>query len=169
MLIVVSPAKALDFESPLPTRKFTQPEQLDRTRELVSIMASKSPSELSAIMDISASLGELNFERFQDWTLPFTRRNARPAVLAFNGDTYQGLDAANTFTERDYTHAQKVLRILSGLHGVLRPLDLIQPYRLEMGSRCATHDATTCIRSGETRSPTGSTPTWRRAPVPRCS
>ena len=135
MLIVVSPAKALDFESPLPTRKFSEPEMLDRSRELVSIMRGKSPDELSSMMSISSQLGELNFERFHDWTTPFTPDNARPAVLAFNGDTYVGLDAPATFGERDYTHAQKVLRILSGLHGVLRPLDLIQPYRLEMGSK----------------------------------
>ena len=138
MLIVVSPAKALDFESPLPTRKFSEPEHLDRTRELVSVMRSKSPDDLSSMMDISPQLGELNFERFQDWSPPFTPDNARPAVLAFNGDTYIGLDARNSFSERDYTHAQKVLRILSGLHGVLRPLDLIQPYRLEMGSKVET-------------------------------
>ena len=138
MLIVVAPAKALDFESPLPTRKFTEPEMLDRSRELVSVMRGKSPDELSAMMSISPTLGEINFERFQDWSPPFTTKNARPAVLAFNGDTYLGLDARSTFGERDYTHAQKVLRILSGLHGVLRPLDLIQPYRLEMGSRVRT-------------------------------
>lgn len=138
MLIVVSPAKALDFESPLPTKKFSEPEMLDRSDELVSVMRGKSPEELSSMMSISPQLGELNFERFQDWSPPFTPANARPAVLAFNGDTYLGLDAPGTFGERDYTHAQKVLRILSGLHGVLRPLDLIQPYRLEMGSRVAT-------------------------------
>ena len=143
MLIVVSPAKALDFESPLPTKKFTEPARLDRARELVSVMARKSPDDLSAMMSISPALGELNFERFQDWSLPFTPRNARPAVLAFNGDTYIGLDARNSFSERDYTHAQKVLRILSGLHGVLRPLDLIQPYRLEMGSRVDTDHGST--------------------------
>ncbi len=135
MLIVVSPAKSLDFESRLPTRKYSEPVMLDRSRELASIMAGKSPDDLAAMMSISPTLAELNFERFQDWEPPFTPANARPAVLAFNGDTYIGLDAAATFTERDYTHAQKVLRILSGLHGVLRPLDLIQPYRLEMGSR----------------------------------
>ena len=135
VLIVVSPAKALDFESKLPTRKFSEPMMLDRSRELVSIMSDKSPDDLSAMMSISPALAELNFERFQDWQPPFTPANARPAVLAFNGDTYLGLDAPGTFSERDYTHAQKVLRILSGLHGVLRPLDLIQPYRLEMGSK----------------------------------
>lgn len=138
MLIVVSPAKALDFESPLPTRKHSEPDMLDRSQELVEVMAGKSPDELSRMMSISPQLGELNFERFQDWTLPFTPDNARPAVLAFNGDTYVGLDVRGSFSERDYTHAQKVLRILSGLHGVLRPLDLIQPYRLEMGSKVRT-------------------------------
>jgi cytoplasmic iron level regulating protein YaaA (DUF328/UPF0246 family) len=139
MLIVVSPAKALDFESPLPTSKHSQPVLIERSEELVGLMAQKSPDQLSKMMSISASLAELNHERFQDWTAPFTTDNARPAVLAFNGDTYTGLDAAASFNQRDYTHAQKVLRILSGLHGVLRPLDLIQPYRLEMGSKLA-HD-----------------------------
>lgn len=135
MLIVVSPAKALDFETPLPTKKHSQPVLLGRSEDLASIMAGKSPDDLSKMMSISAKLADLNHERFQDWTTPFTTDNARPAVLAFDGDTYTGLDAPNSFTERDYTHAQKVLRILSGLHGVLRPLDLIQPYRLEMGSK----------------------------------
>lgn len=135
MLIVVSPAKALDFETPLATRSYTVPDLLERTEELVAIMRRSSPEELSRLMSISPALGELNFERFQDWTLPFTPANARPAVLAFNGDTYQGMAAGRHFGTRDFTHAQKVLRILSGLHGVLRPLDLIQPYRLEMGSK----------------------------------
>ncbi len=139
MLIVVSPAKALDFESPLPTKKQSQPELLDRSTDLVAIMAGKSPGDLSTMMSISTKLAELNHERFQDWTTPFTPDNARPAILAFDGDTYTGLDAPNSFSERDYTHAQKVLRILSGLHGVLRPLDLIQPHRLEMGSK-VDHD-----------------------------
>ena len=137
MLIVVSPAKSLDYESKLPTRKHSEPRLLDRSRELVGVMAQKSPRELSKMMRISESLGELNHERFQDWELPFTTDNARPAVLAFSGDVYLGMDAG-TFSERDFTHAQKVLRILSGLYGVLRPLDLMQPYRLEMGSRVRT-------------------------------
>jgi cytoplasmic iron level regulating protein YaaA (DUF328/UPF0246 family) len=134
VLIVVSPAKSLDFESPLPTKKHTEPRMLDRAEELVEIMAKKTPAQIAKMMSISQGLAELNFERFQDWERPFTPDNARPALLAFNGDVYLGMDAANTFTERDYTHAQKVLRILSGLYGVLRPLDLMQPYRLEMGS-----------------------------------
>lgn len=138
MLIVVSPAKALDYESPLPTKKFSVPTMLDDSSELVSVMAGKSPDELARMMSISSTLAEVNHERFQDWEPPTSPGDARPALLAFNGDTYQGLDAAASFSERDYTHAQKVLRILSGLHGVLRPLDLIHPYRLEMGSKVAT-------------------------------
>ena len=137
MLIVVSPAKSLDYDSPLPTRKHSEPRLLDRSRELVGVMAQKSPAELKKMMSISESLAELNHERFQDWDTPFTPDNARPAVLAFSGDVYMGLDASS-FTERDFTHAQKVLRILSGLYGVLRPLDLMQPYRLEMGSALTT-------------------------------
>ncbi len=137
-MIVVSPAKSLDYESPLPTRKHSQPTMLDRSAELVAIMAARSPAEIKAMMGISEQLAELNFERFHDWERPFTCDNARPALLAFAGDVYQGMDVRNRFTERDYTHAQKTLRILSGLYGVLRPLDLMQPYRLEMGSKLET-------------------------------
>jgi uncharacterized protein len=137
VLIVVSPAKSLDYESKLPTKKHTEPRLLDQSRELVDVMAKKSPRELSKMMSISESLGELNHERFLDWETPFTPTNARPAVLAFSGDVYMGMEAG-TFTERDFTHAQKTLRILSGLYGVLRPLDLMQPYRLEMGSSVKT-------------------------------
>jgi cytoplasmic iron level regulating protein YaaA (DUF328/UPF0246 family) len=135
VLIVVSPAKSLDYESELATRKYTEPTMLDRSAELVGVMRTKTPDELASMMSISPDLALLNHERFQDWEPPFTRKNARPALLAFNGDTYHGLDAAATFDERDYSHAQKVLRILSGLYGVLRPLDLMQPYRLEMGTQ----------------------------------
>ena len=111
---------------------------LDRSTELIEVMAQKSPSELEALMSISPRLAEINFERFQDWEPPFRLENSRQALLAFNGDTYTGIDARDSFTERDYTHSQKTLRILSGLYGVLRPLDLIQPYRLEMGSKLPT-------------------------------
>lgn len=133
MLIVISPAKALDYSSRLPTRKHSQPRMLEQSAPLVETMRQRSPAELAELMGVSEELAELNFERFADWHQPFDRRSARPALLAFNGDVYQGMDAAATFSERDYTHAQKVLRILSGLYGVLRPLDLMQPYRLEMG------------------------------------
>ena len=135
MLIVVSPAKSLDYESKLATTKFSEPEMLDRSAELVSIMATKSPDDISSLMHVSPALGELNFTRFQEWERPFTPENSRAALLAFNGDVYTGMDAANSFSERDFTHAQKTLRILSGLYGVLRPLDLMQPYRLEMGTK----------------------------------
>ncbi len=138
MLIVVSPAKSLDYESPLPTKKYSEPLLLDHSENLVGVMAQKSPDEISSLMSVSPALGELNFSRFQEWERPFTTENARPALLAFNGDVYAGIDAANSFSERDYTHAQKTLRILSGLYGVLRPLDLMQPYRLEMGTKLET-------------------------------
>ena len=133
MLIVISPAKSLDFESPLPTKKHSIPEMLDESRRLVDVMAAKSPDEVASLMGVSGPLAELTFNRYLDWETPFTPANARPSLLAFSGDVYQAMDAANTFSERDYTHSQKVLRILSGLYGVLRPLDLMQPYRLEMG------------------------------------
>ena len=107
---------------------------LRESRELVSVMAQKSAKDLSKLMSISAPLGELNHERFQQWHTPFTPENSRPALTAFTGDVYLGMDAPGTFTSRDYTHAQKTLRILSGLYGVLRPLDLMQAYRLEMGT-----------------------------------
>jgi uncharacterized protein len=135
VLIVVSPAKSLDYESRLPTKKFTVPTMLDHSAELVEIMAKKTPDEIQKLMSISPSLASLNHDRFQDWERPFTVKNARQALLAFNGDVYDGMDARNSFSERDFTHAQKTLRILSGLYGVLRPLDLMMPYRLEMGTK----------------------------------
>jgi len=110
---------------------------LDQAEQLVQIMAAKSPADIAGLMNVSPKLAELNFERFQDWQIPFTSESARPAVLAFNGDVYTGLDAPASFTERDFTHAQKTFRILSGLYGVLRPLDLMMPYRLEMGTKLA--------------------------------
>jgi len=135
VLIVVSPAKSLDYESPLATKKFSEPRLLEEAGQLAGIMASKSPPQLQKLMSISPALADLNFERFQDWQYPFTPDTARAAVLAFNGDVYTGLDAPGTFDERDFTHAQKTFRILSGLYGVLRPLDLMMPYRLEMGTK----------------------------------
>lgn len=135
MLIVIAPAKSLDYDSPLPTKKHSTPSMLDESRRLVDVMAAKSPGELARLMGTSESLAELTSERFLEWGTPFTPENSRPAVLAFSGDVFLAMDARGTFGERDYTHAQKVLRILSGLYGVLRPLDLMQPYRLEMGLR----------------------------------
>ncbi|WP_141740687.1 YaaA family protein, partial [Brucella sp. CMUL 018] len=124
MLTVLSPAKSLDFESRLPTRKHSEPRLLDETTALIDVMRGKSPADIAALMHISDELAHLNATRYAEFTPEHTAATARPAVLAFNGDVYQGM-AAGTFGERDFTEAQKTLRILSGLYGVLRPLDLI--------------------------------------------
>lgn len=137
MLTVLSPAKTLDYDSKLPSRKFSTPRMTEETRELVSVMAGKSPADLRGLMDISDELAQLNYERYQVFEPEFTRANSRPAVMAFKGDVYMGLNVEE-FGERDFTYAQKHLRILSGLYGVLRPLDLMQPYRLEMGTALKT-------------------------------
>lgn len=133
MKIVVSPAKSLDFESKLPTESFTQPKFIKEAEKLNKVLAKKKPKALSKLMSISDSLAELNWERNQNFEVPFTKENARPAVYAFNGDVYQGLDAY-TIEEEKLEDLQNTLRILSGLYGILRPLDLMQPYRLEMGT-----------------------------------
>jgi uncharacterized protein len=143
VLIVVSPAKSLDYETPvlarsLPAKRETEPELLDHSEELIAIMRSKSAKDLERLMSISPSLAQLNYDRFQDWERPFPKGAARQALLAFNGDVYDGMSVRSTFSVADFTHAQKTLRILSGLYGVLRPLDLMLPYRLEMGTRLAT-------------------------------
>lgn len=137
MLIVISPAKTLDFESPLKTGEFTMPEFLDESAELVRELRELPPQALGRLMGVSPRLAALNAERYQAWKLPFTNRNARQAVLAFKGDVYGGLDAAG-LSQDELQYAQGRLRILSGLYGVLKPLDLIQPYRLEMGTRLKT-------------------------------
>lgn len=134
MKIVISPAKSLDFESKLPTTKYTQPHFLKQAEQLNKVLSKKKPKALSTLMDISANLAELNWERNQQFSVPFTSDNARPAVYAFNGDVYQGLDAY-TIPENKLDQLQNTLRILSGLYGILKPLDLIQPYRLEMGTQ----------------------------------
>jgi cytoplasmic iron level regulating protein YaaA (DUF328/UPF0246 family) len=134
MLAVISPAKSIDFDKPVNTLKFTMPELLDKSEKLATKLKNMSPAQLSALMDISADLGELNFKRYQEWHLPFTTENAKPAIFIFNGDVYQGLKA-ETLPEEKLELAQTRVRILSGLYGVLRPLDLIQPYRLEMGTK----------------------------------
>lgn len=134
MLIVISPAKSLDFDTPPVTQRYTIPEMLSESEKLVGHLRKMKPKELSDLMSISANLGQLNYERYQIWNLPFTPENAKQAILAFNGDVYQGLDA-NSLTEDQLLFLQDKLRILSGLYGVLRPLDLVQPYRLEMGTK----------------------------------
>lgn len=134
MLIVVSPAKSLDYQSPLPTSEFTRPVYLEHSAELIGILREKSPVEIGALMSISDQLAVLNVTRYAEWSRPFTPENARPAVFAFNGDVYEGLDAYR-FTPEQIAFAQKHFRMLSGLYGLLRPLDLMQPYRLEMGTK----------------------------------
>lgn len=138
MLVLLSPAKSLDFESPLPTRKHSEPRLLDESERLIEVMRGKSTSEIAGLMHISDELAALNAQRYADFSPPFTMRNARAAVLAFAGDVYQGMAVRDGWDERDFTEAQKTVRILSGLYGVLRPLDLIQAYRLEMGIPLAT-------------------------------
>lgn len=136
MLIVVSPAKSLDYQSPLPTREFTQPAFLDQSEALIALLREKNPAEIAQLMDLSDQLATLNFTRYAEWSRPFTAHNARQAMFAFNGDVYEGLDAYH-FTPQQIAFAQAHFRMLSGLYGLLRPLDLMQAYRLEMGTRLA--------------------------------
>ncbi len=136
MLLVISPAKNLDYETPVKTKQKTQPDFLEDAQELIDELRELAPQDISKLMSISDKLGVLNYDRYQQWTTPFTEDNAKQAVLAFNGDVYTGLDA-NSFKSDELTFAQKHLRILSGLYGLLRPLDLMQPYRLEMGTKFA--------------------------------
>ena len=132
MLMIISPAKTLDYESPLTTDSYSIPDYLENSAELIEIMKKKSSRDLVNMMQVSQKIAELNVERFKGWNLPFSPVNARQALLAFKGDVYTGLDTS-TLSEDDFDYAQSHLRILSGLYGLLRPLDLIQPYRLEMG------------------------------------
>lgn len=134
MKIVISPAKSLDFETDLPTSRYSQPQFLVQSEKLNAVLVKKKPKALSKLMSISDNLAELNWQRNQQFSTPFTPENARPAVFSFNGDVYQGLDA-NTLSEDKLDQLQDTLRILSGLYGILKPLDLIQPYRLEMGTQ----------------------------------
>ncbi|MGA7305881.1 MAG: peroxide stress protein YaaA, partial [Rhodothermales bacterium] len=132
--ILLSPAKTLDFKRPAPTTSATKPAMLERSEVLVDTLRDFSARRLSSLMNISPQLGALNRERFGNWHTPFTKDNAKQALFAFKGDVYVGLDA-ESLSEEDLKYAQKHVRILSGLYGALRPLDLIQPYRLEMGTK----------------------------------
>ena len=136
MLIVLSPAKSLDFETPAHLATCSQAAFLEHSQELIALLRALSPADIAHLMGLSDPLALLNFHRYADWRLPFTPANAKQAVLAFNGDVYDGLNAA-TLTAADLDFAQQHLRILSGLYGILRPLDLMQAYRLEMGSKFA--------------------------------
>ena len=134
MKLVLSPAKSLNFESQLPTTQTTESCFLKEAERLNKLLKKKSAKSLSKLMKISPALGQLNYERNQEWTLPFTADNARQAVYAFNGDVYRGLDAY-TIPQDKLDKLQGTVRILSGLYGLLKPMDLMQPYRLEMGTK----------------------------------
>lgn len=136
MKIVISPAKSLDYTTALPTQRFTEAQFLDKANTIQKTLKKKKPKDLMELMDISEKLADLNWQRNQDWALPFTPENARPAVYAFNGDVYTGLNAYTIPTDK-LDVLQDQLRILSGLYGILRPLDLMQEYRLEMGTSIA--------------------------------
>ena len=136
MLVLLSPAKSLDYESPLLTKKSTKPRFIDDSAELIGGLKGLSVAQVGKLMSISDKLAELNHGRFAEWQSEFTKENSRQAILAFTGDVYQGMELAEWSAE-DFARAQKQVRILSGLYGVLRPLDQMQAYRLEMGTKFA--------------------------------
>jgi len=133
MILIISPSKTQDF-SPSVLTQHTQARQLQQSQNLINTLVTLTPEELSSLMKISDKLSQLNWQRYQDFELPFNLSNAKQALLAFKGDVYSGIEAEN-YTDEDFAFAQQHLRLLSGLYGVLRPLDLVQPYRLEMGTR----------------------------------
>jgi cytoplasmic iron level regulating protein YaaA (DUF328/UPF0246 family) len=137
MLLLLSPAKKLDYDSPLHIKKHTQPLFVEQSKALIKVLKTKSAGDIAELMSLSAALSELNVGRYREWKPTFTQENARPAVLAFNGDVYEGLEASS-LSAAQLDWAQDHIAILSGLYGVLRPLDLMQPYRLEMGTRLKT-------------------------------
>ena len=138
MLIVISPAKTLDFESPVTSSIHTQAIFESQASELIDELRKLNVDDIISLMGVSPKLAQLNFDRFHEWHLPFTSENAKQALLAFKGEVFTGIDAAS-FSESNFETAQKQLRILSGLYGMLRPMDLIQAYRLEMGKKLATN------------------------------
>lgn len=136
MLMVISPAKTLDYETAPATERHTLPRHLQHSRELIEVLRDKSPQEIGKLMSISDKLAALNVARFGSWSDTLTPDNSKQALLAFKGDVYTGIHAED-FSEDDFDFAQQHLRMLSGLYGILRPLDLMQPYRLEMGTKLA--------------------------------
>ena len=134
MIVVISPAKKLDFETSAPTKKFSNLKDITLSEKLIKELRKCDPKEVSKMMKLSDSLTELNVKRYKQFKTPFTLENAKQAMFAFKGDTYVGLDA-DTLSKKEIDFAQKHLRILSGLYGLVSPLDLIQPYRLEMGTK----------------------------------
>ncbi|WP_375751294.1 peroxide stress protein YaaA [Vibrio sp. HN007] len=141
MLIVISPAKTLDYETPPVTQTYTQPELVDHSKELIEVCRQLTPQDISALMKVSDKIAGLNVARFEQWQETFNRENAKQSILAFKGDVYTGLEA-ETMSEDDFNYAQSHLRILSGLYGLLKPLDLMQPYRLEMGTKLGNERGT---------------------------
>lgn len=137
MIYLLSPAKSLDFDTEVPSLRSTMPRFLADSAELAAVMKKMKPAQLERLMGVSSKLAELNAGRFDDWRVDYSKPEARQAVLAFTGDVYQGLDVAS-WSKEDFSEAQKSVRILSGLYGILRPLDLMLPYRLEMGTRLTT-------------------------------
>ncbi|GFM74964.1 UPF0246 protein [Pseudomonas cichorii] len=136
MLMVISPAKTLDYETPPTTERYTQPQYLDHSQALITQLRELTPAQIGELMHLSDKLSGLNAARFGSWTPAFTPDNAKQAILAFKGDVYTGLQA-ETLSDAQLSYAQDHLRMLSGLYGLLRPLDLMQPYRLEMGTKLA--------------------------------
>lgn len=137
MLLVISPAKTLDFETKVAVKQATKPKFLDQAAELIELMREYGPDDIVKLMGVSEKIALLNVERYSNWHIPFNRSNAKQSILAFKGDVYTGLNA-ETFSEQDFEYAQQHLRILSGLYGLLKPLDLMQAYRLEMGIKLPT-------------------------------
>lgn len=137
MLAVISPAKTLDLSPPDSAIEYTQPELLEHAKQLVDVMRKKSKADIGKLMSISDKLAELNRDRYREFATPFTSENAKQAMLAFKGDVYQPLEIGS-YKKADFNYAQKHVRMLSGLYGVLRPLDLMQAYRLEMGTKLKT-------------------------------
>ena len=137
IITIISPAKKLDYSTETNVSNATQPSLLSHSNELIDDLKLLSPQEVSSLMGLSDKLGALNYERYQKWELPFNKENSKQAVFAFKGDVYQGLDA-ESLDSKDLAWAQNRVRILSGLYGILKPLDLMQAYRLEMGTKFAT-------------------------------
>lgn len=150
MLYLLSPAKSLDYDTPVGDLPHTQPQFVAQSRQLIEVLRSKSPQEIASLMSLSDSLAALNVARYEAWSAKFTERNSRQAVLAFNGDVYDGL-SARTLRPADLDWAQQHLAMLSGLYGVLRPLDRMQPYRLEMGTALAVDGASNLYQFWGTR------------------
>ncbi|WP_221799487.1 peroxide stress protein YaaA [Oceanobacter mangrovi] len=134
MLTLLSPAKTLDYETPPTTSRSSMPGFLDDSAELIDVLREYSPAEISGLMSLSDKLAQLNVERYSSWQLPLTEQNAKQAILAFKGDVYTGLEA-ETLDDTGLDYAQQHIRMLSGLYGLLKPLDLMAPYRLEMGTK----------------------------------